>query len=193
MKKIIQQRFNQLGSILEKKKYHNHYCYPVIVQNLTSCIQKLREENKILYDQNLLLKEKMEMIEELSKKYPLFDSFLTKLINVFSSEMLIPNHFFFTLMSSALDNMTRSPNGFRYSDDIYKFSWYLKYIGGKRLVNLLRGVGNKFNIPIPSNRQLKQRKPTIIKQNHIETVDIPPGKYFIAFDEMDIRNGSLFF
>lgn len=93
-------------------------------------------------------------------------------------------------METALQNMTRDPKGFRYSDDMYKFGWFLKYIGGKRLINHLRGIGNCFNIPLPSNKQLKERKPKVLHSNDLDNITIPPKKYFIAFDEMDIRNGK---
>ncbi len=134
---------------------------------------------------------------------------------VLGSDALKPKSFFFHYLTNTLENLMHSSSRLnRYSTEIIRFWLLVRYYGGKKTIETLRGLGNLgkgtsgahpnigFNLLVPSLTLLKKYTPQykygIITESEIKCImeqlekrdhEIILG---IAYDETDIRNGLIY-
>lgn len=148
--------------------------------------ENLKKENIDLKKENKKLKKVIQDIEGNKQKFPIFSSILDSMIRIFSSGEIEPNHFFLKIVETGMNNLTRKIP--QYDDDTYKFGLYLRFLGGEKLIEVLRGEGGKkFNISLPCNESLGKRIPDgnlLLGFNTLEKINLSPGNHYLLWDEV---------
>lgn len=116
--------------------------------------------------------------------------------NLIDSGQLTPQHFFYNLLRDVINCCkAHSGNELRWSDAVYECLETLAHLGGEQVVNVLRGGGfdsktalhvdfSKMNIPLPSMRSIRARKPAHTTDAGVEAAML---KAFLRMAECERR------
>ena len=139
---------------------------------------------------------------------------MSGIVECINSGRLVKESFLFSFLSTQIKCLlTKNAKGFRYPDDVRHFATSVMYIGGRGLLQFIRGDGartvsengdfdpKRFGLFLPSPRILRKYKPLVkiygtLSQANINRVAIglPPSctSGGLVFDEMEIRHGLVY-
>ncbi|KAG2382645.1 hypothetical protein C9374_005225 [Naegleria lovaniensis] len=149
-----------------------------------------------------------ELIEEKDQKH-----YLVELLSIALEEgKLHETQFFYQLLENTLQNLVSSKNvnGFRYKECIIHWCLLLRFYGGSRLWNILKGNSlgetitsenalDKLNLLLPSISTIKSYLPDLSFGNLVDSdlkdivkamaLNNISNKIIISYDEIEIRGG----
>lgn len=217
----IRKRLKTLSQSIEsgiEKRPFSKYDTPALLRLKAERWKKIANDNE---KKVVLLSESLEQIAQ-NPDTILQDSdsakqkaYLLELTTkVLSLERLPTKSFLFHYLTNTFENLLGTSNNNRYSDEIIRFWLLVKYYGGKKIIQLLRGkchtgTGNReaklnkdFNFLVPSLQTLKQYTPRYqygslseAKLTEIKNklLDLNSKTILgLAWDETDVRNGLVF-
>lgn len=191
-----------LNEKLRKKKNWNEE-----FRKKEQLISDLRKERSNLKKTCKRLAEKTQILKSKDCRD---DNYLVFLVyKCIKQELLKKDQFFYKIMKNSLENVLnrKSVNGFRYDEEIIHFCLNLRFFGGGRAYELVRGfienenapILSQFNVPLPSIRCLQSYLPPV--QFGVSSKDLLRSfltgmrdcnvskEQVLSWDEMDVTQG----
>jgi hypothetical protein len=127
------------------------------------------------------------------------DTVLSQLDRAVKNGDLSKESFIYSYLQNLSKNISKSPQGYRHSEEMIQFCCLLKFHGGSRTLELLRGdTKNGHNFLLPSDKTIRQYLPQIQFNNgEIDVEDFANSEskcndLVLSYDEIEIRSGLVY-
>ena len=125
-------------------------------KNHSKLVKLFKEKRNILKKVN----RQIHRIEDLKNRD---DKIVISLRKLLHQKLLTPNDFFYKLIENTTTNAHKQPNQFRHSPEIIEWALNLKYYGGRRCYDFLRG----YNVDDDNEHSEKEEKQNLQQYNMI--------------------------